>query len=115
LRDPGLLRTLLENLMSNAWKFTARRAYACIEIGAVDQDGQRVYFVRDNGVGFPGEHGDRLFQPFQRLHTHAEFEGTGIGLATVQRIVARHGGRAWAEGHVDRGATVYFALGARDS
>jgi light-regulated signal transduction histidine kinase (bacteriophytochrome) len=108
--DPGLLRTMLENLLGNAWKYTSRRAHATIEVGSTEVDGKRTYFVRDNGVGFAAEHGGKLFRPFQRLHSDKEFEGTGIGLATVQRIVARHRGRVWAEGERDRGATVFFQL-----
>ena len=104
--DPGLLRTVMENLLGNAWKFTARRAEAVIEVGF---DGS-TYFVRDNGVGFDQAYADNLFRPFQRLHTTRDFEGSGIGLATVQRIVARHGGRVWAEGMRDRGATLFFTL-----
>jgi DNA-binding response OmpR family regulator len=109
--DPGLVKTLLENLLSNAWKFTARRADACIEVG-VTQDTQRAYFVRDNGVGFDPQHAEKLFQPFHRLHSYADFEGTGIGLATVHRIVTRHRGRVWAVGEQGKGATVYFTLDA---
>ena len=108
--DPGLVRAMLENLLSNAWKFTSRREHAIIEVGVMEQDGAAVCFVRDNGVGFDANHAEKLFRPFQRLHTTAEFEGTGIGLATVQRIVARHGGRVWADGAQDRGATIYFTL-----
>lgn len=112
--DPGLVRALLENLLSNAFKFTSRRESARIEVGAAIDGGLRAFFVRDNGVGFAPEHAARLFQPFQRLHTYADFEGTGVGLATVHRIAARHGGRAWAEGILDGGATIYFTLGSRD-
>lgn len=108
--DPGLVRAMLENLLSNAWKFTSRREHAVIEVGVVEQDGAPVCFVRDNGVGFDANHVEKLFRPFQRLHTTAEFEGTGIGLATVQRIVARHGGRVWADGVQGHGATIYFTL-----
>jgi two-component system, sensor histidine kinase and response regulator len=108
--DPGLLRALLENLIGNAWKFTSRRKDAFIEVGVAQHDGQRACFVRDNGVGFDASYASKLFRPFQRLHGNDEFEGTGIGLATVQRIVSRHGGRVWAEGAVDRGATIYFSV-----
>lgn len=112
--DRGLVRSMLENLLSNAWKFSARRADPRIEIGATERDGRRCYFVRDNGVGFEPAHAERLFQPFQRLHPAAEFEGTGIGLATVQRIAARHGGRVWAEASPGGGATFYFTLRGGD-
>lgn len=108
--DPGLLRMALENLLGNAWKYSSRRDRAVIELGVSEQAGTRAYFVRDNGVGFDAEHADKLFRPFQRLHADHEFEGTGIGLATVQRIIARHGGRVWAEGERDRGAAVFFQL-----
>lgn len=108
--DRGLLQALLENLLSNAWKFTSKCARARIEIGQVELDGVPTYFVRDNGAGFDAAHAARLFRPFQRLHASADFEGTGIGLATVQRIVARHGGRVWAEGETGAGATFYFTL-----
>ena len=110
--DPGLMHAVLENLLGNAWKFTAPRTPAVIEVGAIEREGRRVFFVRDNGVGFDAAHADKLFRPFYRLHSDSEFEGTGIGLATVQRIIARHGGRIWAEGAPDRGATVMFCLTA---
>jgi signal transduction histidine kinase len=109
--DTRLLRALLENLLGNAWKFTAPRSHAHIEIGVLPQDGHPVYFVRDDGVGFDMTYADKLFGVFQRLHAMTEFEGTGIGLATAQRIAHRHGGRVWAEGAVDQGATVSFTLG----
>ncbi|MBU0610661.1 MAG: PAS domain S-box protein, partial [Armatimonadetes bacterium] len=108
---PALLRALLLNLLGNAWKFTTRRADAQIEFGASERDGETVYFVRDNGAGFDMHYVDKLFTPFQRLHAQEEFPGNGVGLATVQRVVNRHGGRAWAEGAVDQGATFYFTLG----
>ena len=108
--DPRLLRIVLENLLGNAWKFTSRRAQATIEFGLVQTNGSNAYFVRDNGAGFDNAYAERLFGAFQRLHAAAEFPGTGIGLATVQRIVHRHGGKVWAEGAVDRGATFYFTL-----
>ena len=108
--DPRLLRVVLENLLGNAWKFTGTRAHARIEFGAVEQDGHTACFVRDNGVGFDMAYSAKMFSAFQRLHTVEEFAGTGIGLATVMRIVRRHGGRVWAEGAVDQGATFWFAL-----
>ena len=111
--DARLLRLALENLMGNAWKFTAKHAQACIEFGSAGTvDGERALYVRDDGAGFDGAYADKLFAPFQRLHGMNEFAGTGIGLATVQRIVRRHGGRVWAEGAVERGATIYFTLPA---
>jgi light-regulated signal transduction histidine kinase (bacteriophytochrome) len=110
--DPRLLRVALENLLGNAWKFTAKRPQPCIEVGRLRQpDGTLVFFVCDNGAGFEMAYADKLFAPFQRLHRAAEYEGTGIGLATLQRIIYRHGGRTWAEGAVDQGATFYFTLG----
>lgn len=112
--DAALVKVALENLLGNAWKFTARRAQAQIEFGAVGADGRRVFFVRDNGAGFDMAHADMLFGAFQRLHSPDEFEGTGIGLATVQRVIHRHGGIIWADAKVDRGATFYFTLGNRD-
>jgi PAS domain S-box-containing protein len=111
--DPSLARTLLQNLLENAWKFTGKTRSARIEVGADEHEGGRAFFVRDNGAGFDEAYAGKLFGPFQRLHTLAEFPGTGIGLATVQRIVHRHGGRVWAEGKVGAGATVHFTLPER--
>jgi DNA-binding response OmpR family regulator len=108
--DRGMMRILLENLLGNAWKFTARTAEARIEIRADTSGTESVFLVKDNGAGFDMAHAGALFQPFQRLHSEADFPGTGIGLATVRRIVDRHGGRIWAEGTVDRGATVFFTV-----
>jgi len=108
--DPRLLRIALENLLSNAWKYTSRASQATVAIGAQAGEHGPVYFVRDNGVGFDMKYADKLFVPFQRLHPEAEFPGSGIGLVTVQRIIARHGGRVWAEAKPDEGATFYFTL-----
>jgi light-regulated signal transduction histidine kinase (bacteriophytochrome) len=108
--DGRLLRVVMENLLFNAWKFSAKQPLARIEVG-VHADGERAYFVKDNGAGFDMKYVDRLFGPFQRLHTADEFEGTGVGLATVQRIVRRHGGRIWADAEVGKGATFSFTLG----
>jgi PAS domain S-box-containing protein len=108
--DPHLLRLVLMNLIGNAWKFTAKRAAATVEVGASDSDGERVYFVRDNGAGFNMEYAGKLFEPFQRLHTRGDFDGSGLGLAIVQRILRRHGGRIWASGEPDHGAVFYFTL-----
>jgi PAS domain S-box-containing protein len=110
--DPRLARALFENLLGNAWKFTSKQGAARIEFGAVESNGAPVFFVRDNGAGFDMAYASKLFAPFQRLHTSDEFAGTGIGLATVQRIVHRHGGRIWAEGAVGRGASFYFTIPA---
>ncbi|HEX4351330.1 MAG TPA: ATP-binding protein, partial [Polyangiales bacterium] len=108
--DPRLLRAVLENLLGNAWKFTAGRAEARIHVGRVDGDGVPTFFIQDNGAGFDMNYADKLFQPFSRLHAQSDFEGTGVGLATVQRIIARHSGRIWAESKLNEGATFYFTL-----
>jgi light-regulated signal transduction histidine kinase (bacteriophytochrome) len=108
--DERLLRVMLQNLIGNAWKYSARQAKASIEFGLTQRDGAQAYFVQDNGVGFDMALADKLFKPFQRLHGSEDFPGTGIGLALVQRIARRHGGRAWAEGEVGKGARFYFTL-----
>jgi signal transduction histidine kinase len=101
---------VLENLLRNAWKYSSQREEARIVFGWEQRVGKPAFFVRDNGAGFDPTLADRLFKPFQRLHATSEFPGTGIGLATVQRIIARHGGEVWAEGVVGQGATFYFTL-----
>ena len=108
--DEKLVRILLENLLGNAWKFTGRVERARIEVGAHADTEPATYFVRDNGVGFDMAHASKLFRPFQRLHDEREFSGTGIGLATVQRIIERHSGRIWAEAEPGQGATFSFTL-----
>lgn len=108
--DGRLLRIVLENLLGNAWKFTSRTLGAKIELGSIESDGVRVFFVRDNGAGFDMEHSHKLFGAFQRLHAASEFEGTGVGLAVVQRIISRHAGRIWAESAVGHGTTFYFVV-----
>ncbi|HQQ63356.1 MAG TPA: ATP-binding protein [Pseudomonadales bacterium] len=108
--DRELLRIVLENLLNNAWKYTGKTEHARVELSAYDRDGEIVYCVRDNGAGFDMKYVDKLFGPFQRLHRDQEFEGLGIGLATVARIIHRHGGEIWAEGQVDIGAAFYFTL-----
>ena len=110
--DAHLLGIVLTNLLDNAVKFTAARAQARIEVGRTESDGGPAFYVRDNGAGFDMAYAGALFGAFQRLHKASEFPGTGIGLATVQRVVRRHGGRVWAEARPDRGATFYFTLGA---
>ena len=108
--DTNLLKIAIDNLMNNAWKFTGKHSQARIEFGMSLQDGKSVYFISDNGVGFDMAYADKLFGAFQRLHTLAEFEGTGIGLATVNRIIQRHGGSIWADGEIGRGAKFCFTL-----
>jgi signal transduction histidine kinase len=112
--DERLLRAVLENLVGNAFKFTSKRPGARIEIGSRSDEGAMAFYVRDNGAGFAPEHAAKMFRPFQRLHSEKEFSGTGIGLATVHRIVQRHGGRVWAEGEPEKGATIYFTTGSAE-
>jgi light-regulated signal transduction histidine kinase (bacteriophytochrome) len=109
--DKNLLNLVLQNLLGNAWKYSSKTAEPLIEMGTIENKGKQTYFVRDNGAGFDMAHASKLFQPFQRLHKASEFAGTGVGLATVQRIIRRHGGEVWAESKVDEGATFYFTLG----
>ncbi len=108
--DPRLLSVALVNLLGNAWKFTSKTQEARIAFGAEEREGRLTYFVRDNGAGFPVELKQKLFRPFQRLHARNEYPGSGVGLATVRRIVRRHGGEIWAEGEPGRGAAFYFTL-----
>jgi signal transduction histidine kinase len=108
--DVRLLRIALEQLLGNAWKFTGRTSGARVEVGRRDVGGEPAFFVQDNGAGFNQAHASRLFAPFQRLHAEADFPGTGIGLAIVQRVIRRHGGSVWAEGTPGSGATVYFTM-----
>jgi light-regulated signal transduction histidine kinase (bacteriophytochrome) len=112
--SPNLLRQVHANLLSNALKFADHREVARIEIGCLQEGEERIYFVRDNGIGFDMQCADNLFGVFQRLHRATEYEGTGVGPAIVQRIVHRHGGRVWAEAVPDEGATFYFTLAGSD-
>jgi len=113
--DPNLIRLVLENLLGNAWKYTSKKVHPRIELGKHLLNRETVYFVSDNGIGFEAAHAPMLFRPFHRLQGAGEFEGHGIGLATVERIVTRHGGRIWAEGEVDKGAKFLFTLSGRNS
>jgi light-regulated signal transduction histidine kinase (bacteriophytochrome) len=108
--DPGLMKQVFANLVSNAIKYTRRREPAIIEVGQVVMESTPVIFVRDNGAGFDQRYADKLFGVFQRLHRAEEFEGTGVGLATVHRIIKKHGGKIWAKGEVDKGSTFSFTL-----
>jgi light-regulated signal transduction histidine kinase (bacteriophytochrome) len=108
--DARLLRIVMENLLRNAWKYTSQHEHARIEFGLSSTNGRAAFFIKDDGSGFDQRSADRLFQPFQRLHSAAEFPGNGIGLATVRRIIQKHGGEVWAEGAVEKGATFYFTL-----
>jgi light-regulated signal transduction histidine kinase (bacteriophytochrome) len=110
LADARLVRAALENLIGNAWKFTSKSAHPRIEVGCLREGERRTFFVRDNGAGFDMAYADKLFGAFQRLHSAREYQGTGIGLATVQRIVHRHGGRIWADAKPDKGAVFFFTL-----
>ncbi len=110
IADESLMGVVLENLLSNAWKYTSKVESAEIEFGYTEDTNGTVYFVGDNGAGFNPRYADRLFRPFQRLHSQSEFTGTGVGLATAYRIITRHGGKIWARGNVDEGASFFFTL-----
>ena len=111
--DPTLVRIAMTNMLSNAWKFTSRRPDARIEVGTDSRDNAAAFYVRDNGVGFDDDKAPAIFRPFERLHSVRDFDGSGIGLATVERVIERHGGRVWAHGAENHGATVYFTLPRR--
>jgi light-regulated signal transduction histidine kinase (bacteriophytochrome) len=110
--DRRLIKIVMENLMSNAWKFTGKAEHPAVEIGKTGGREGQAFYIRDNGAGFDMTLADKMFQPFRRLHSEAEFPGTGVGLATIHRVIDRHGGRVWAEGKVGEGATFYFTLAA---
>jgi len=109
--DRAMMNIMLQNLLENAWKFTRKTVNACIEVGMKDSDGDSVCYVRDNGCGFNMDYLDKLFLPFERGHTESDYPGTGVGLAIVNRVIQRHGGRIWVESEIDKGATFYFTLG----
>jgi len=111
--DPTLLRVVLENLLGNAWKFSGKAEHARVEVGLLRDGAEATFFVRDNGAGFDMRYASKLFGAFQRLHSADEYQGTGIGLATVQRIVHRHGGRIWADANPGKGAVFFFTLASR--
>lgn len=113
--DPGLMKQVFANLLSNAVKYTRKREYAVIQVGQTTQNGEQVIFIRDNGVGFEMQYAEKLFGVFERLHKACDFEGTGVGLAIVQRIIRKHGGRIWAEAALDQGATFFFTLGTPEN
>ena len=108
--DSELLTIAMENLLNNAWKFTRYNKDAEVQIGTMEHNGNMTYFVKDNGAGFDIKESEKLFNPFQRFHDYKKFEGSGIGLATVKRIIAKHGGRVWAESEIDKGTTIYFII-----
>lgn len=108
--DPRLIHLALENLLRNAWKFTSTKKLARIEFGTTTKDDNPVYFISDNGVGFDTRYAQKIFEPFQRIHAQKQFEGTGVGLSIVQKVVWRHGGKVWAKGEVGKGATFFFTL-----
>jgi light-regulated signal transduction histidine kinase (bacteriophytochrome) len=108
--DRALLQILIQNLLDNSWKYTIKCPKTRIEVGAIEQNGKKTYFIQDNGIGFDMKYADKLFQPFQRLHGNQEYAGTGIGLAIVQRVIKRHGGHIWAQSETGKGATFYFTL-----
>lgn len=108
--DKNLLEIGLRNLIDNAWKFSCKESFTRIEFGLIEQDAEKVYYIRDSGIGLNMQYKDKLFQPFQRLHTSKEFSGTGLGLAMSQRVIRRHGGRIWVESEVGKGTTLFFTL-----
>ena len=109
--DSRLMNIALSNLIGNAWKYSSKAANARIDFGTIEKNGKMLYYVRDNGAGFDMKHADKLFAPFQRLHSDSEFSGTGIGLAIVDRVIKRHDGKIWAEAKEGQGATFFFTVG----